>query len=54
MNNGSEQLVEMYYYRDDQKDNIRSVIVTERQACDIKVLLDHSSDVSIKREEEKK
>lgn len=41
MNNGSKQLVEMYYYRDNQKDNIRSAIVTEKQAYDIKVLLSH-------------
>lgn len=34
-------LVEITYYRNGNKDDSKKAVVTERQACDIKLLLHH-------------
>lgn len=40
-NNAGKNLVEMFYFREGSPEAVKSAVVTEKQAYDIKVLLSH-------------
>lgn len=41
MDSSNKKLVEMFYIRNNNKNEIKSVVVTEKQAYDIKIILNH-------------
>ena len=45
----NQNLVEIMYYRNDNKNDIKNAIVTERQVYDIKILLPHIRIVEAKQ-----
>lgn len=44
----NQNLVEIMYYRNDNKNDIKNAIVTEKQSYDIKVLLHHIRVVNVR------
>lgn len=45
----NQNLVEIMYYRNENKNDMKSAIVTERQVCDIKILLPHIRIIAVKQ-----